>query len=201
MTGHIPKDYKVANLTPIIQDGQKDTASNYGLTPVVGKILETIWWGLGSEQLEKCNLIRDGQCGLLVWVLTNFGFFQGIAAVGGDGSRLDGVCLRYGFEVANWDANAELLLVPLSCAAEPAGNGFEGGEWWILLARQGGESHSLFEEVKRSAFHFTFCFSKVLKTITWGENETGWAGLSCQPVSPRGRCSREESLTWAFLRI
>ena len=86
MTGHIPKDYKVANLTPIIQEGQKDTASNYGLTPVVGKILETILWGLGSEQLEKCNLIRDGQRGFLMWVLTNLGFFKGIAAMGGNGT-------------------------------------------------------------------------------------------------------------------
>lgn len=86
MTGHIPKDYKVANLTPIIQEGQKDTASNYALTPVVGKILETILWGLGSEQLEKCNLIRDGQCGFLMWVLTNLGFFKAIAAVGSNGT-------------------------------------------------------------------------------------------------------------------
>lgn len=65
MTGHIPEDYKVANLTPIIQEGQKDTASNYGLTPVVGKILETISGGFVSEQLGKGNLIRDGQHGLL----------------------------------------------------------------------------------------------------------------------------------------
>lgn len=42
MTGHIPKDYKVANLTPIIQEGQKDAANNYSLTPVVGEILESI---------------------------------------------------------------------------------------------------------------------------------------------------------------
>lgn len=169
MTGHIPKDYKVANLTPIIQEGQKDTASNYGLTPVEGKILETILWGLGSEQLEKCNLIRDGQRGFLMWVLTNLGFFKGIAAMGGNGSWLDGVYLCYVFEVANWDATTELLLVSLSHAAEPIWNVFKWGERWILLARQGGESQILFEEVEWSAFLFAFYFLKVFKTITQGK--------------------------------
>lgn len=113
MTGHIPKDYKVANLTPIIQEGQKDTASNYGLTPVVGKILESILWGFGSEQLGKCNLIRDGQRGFLKAVLTNLEFLKGIAGMGGNGPWLDGVHLCYSFEVANWDAS--LTFIELCC--------------------------------------------------------------------------------------
>lgn len=106
MTGHIPKDCKVANLTPIIQEGQKDAASNYSLTPVVGEILESIWGGrLGSEQLEKCNLIRDGQCGGLRRVLTDWGFFPGIAARGGlDG---DGMMWTRNFQVPNRAAAAE----------------------------------------------------------------------------------------------
>lgn len=49
----------------------------------MGKISESILWGLGSEQLEKCNLVRDGQHGFLMWVLTNLGFLEGIAAMGG----------------------------------------------------------------------------------------------------------------------
>lgn len=90
---------------------------------------------MGREQLGKCNLIRDGQPGLSRWVLANLGFFKGIAALGGNGSGLDGLDLCELSEVANWDAAAELLLASWSCADEPVCRVSEVSDESVNLAR------------------------------------------------------------------
>lgn len=126
MTGHIPKDNKEAHPTPIIQEGQKDAASNYSLTPVVGKMLGSIWGYLGSEQLEKCNLIRDGQWGGWRWVLTE------------DSSQV--LLPGEGWMGMGWWELAFLKCQPgmqqqsftgLGCRAH--WKVFKGGGWWMLF--------------------------------------------------------------------
>lgn len=165
MTGHIPKDYKVANLTPIIQEGQKDAASNYSLTPVVGKILESIWGGLGSEQLEKGNLIRDGQCGGSRWVLTAWGFFPGIAAKGGlDGDGMMWTCV---FEVPNWDAAAEFHHAGLQNPLERV----QMRGMMDCLCQAGGWKPDLVWRSEMKGLDFVFDFLKVIKDHHTGEKQ------------------------------
>lgn len=191
MTGHIPKDYKVANLTPIIQEGQKDAVSNYSLTPVVGKILESIWGGLGSEQLEKCNLIRDGQCGGLRWVLTAWGVFPGIAA---RGWGWDDVNLHF------WSANLGCSSrVSPGWAAEPIGTSFnEGDDGCSLPGRRGGWKPDLVWRSEMKGLWVFLCLTswKSWKTITQGKREN-WASWTPMPSSGSwGRVSK-----WAFLSV
>lgn len=193
MTGHIPKDYKVANLTPIIQEGQKDAANNYSLTPVVGEILESIWGGLGSEQLEKCNFIRDGQCGALRWVLTDWGFFPGIAARGGlDGDGMMWTCI---FEVPVWDAAA----VSLGWAAEPIGTRLNEQDDGCSLPGRGVKARF---GLKKWNEGLVFCVGlpeSHKRPSHRGKERIGQAGLPFQALAPGGGSLNE--LFWVSVQF
>lgn len=49
----------MANLTPLIQKGVKDTSGNYNLAALVGR--NQLFLNLLRGQLEKCNLNIDSQ--------------------------------------------------------------------------------------------------------------------------------------------
>ena len=59
--GVIPRDFKLANVTPIYKKGNKKIASNYrpiSLTSITGKLLETIVRDYIVEHLNKQNNTR-----------------------------------------------------------------------------------------------------------------------------------------------
>ncbi|MCP3679704.1 MAG: reverse transcriptase family protein, partial [Gammaproteobacteria bacterium] len=65
-TGTVPKDWKIANVTPIFKKGNKSHPGNYrpiSLTSVVCKLLETIIRDKIVKHLEENELIRDSQHG------------------------------------------------------------------------------------------------------------------------------------------
>ena len=65
-TGHIPKDWKCANITPVFKKGSKSKASNYrpiSLTSQVVKILESIVCDTIQDFLLQHNVINPQQHG------------------------------------------------------------------------------------------------------------------------------------------
>ena len=64
--GHIPNDWKCANITPVFKKGCKSKPSNYrpiSLTSQVAKILESIVRDTMQEYLTKHNVINCHQHG------------------------------------------------------------------------------------------------------------------------------------------
>jgi hypothetical protein len=62
----VPKDFKLANITPIFKKGDRKLASNYrpiSLTSVACKIMESIIRDEIVKHLDKYNLIKDSQHG------------------------------------------------------------------------------------------------------------------------------------------
>ena len=68
LTGDVPVDWKLANVTPIFKKGQKDDPGSYSpisLTLVPGKIMEWIISGAILDQLEVNQGIRPSQHGFM----------------------------------------------------------------------------------------------------------------------------------------
>lgn len=66
--GHIPQDWKDANIIPIFKKGNRSEPGNYrpvSLTCILGKILESIIKEKLCQHFDKYNLIRDTQHGFL----------------------------------------------------------------------------------------------------------------------------------------
>ena len=64
--GHIPSDWKCANVTPIFKKGDKSCPGNYrpvSLTSQVCKILDSIIKGKITDHLNKFALINPSQHG------------------------------------------------------------------------------------------------------------------------------------------
>ena len=64
--GHVPKDWKLANVTAIFKKGDKELANNYrpvSLTSHVCKVFESILRDCIVEHLNKYNLINNSQHG------------------------------------------------------------------------------------------------------------------------------------------
>ena len=65
-TGHVPKDWKIANVTPIFKSGNKNSAENYrpiSITSIVSRIIEKKIKNDLTKFLEGNLLIRDSQHG------------------------------------------------------------------------------------------------------------------------------------------
>ena len=65
-TGRVPRDWKLANVTPIFKKGTKSHPGNYrpiSLTSVVSKLMESILRDKIVYYLEKNNIIKDSQHG------------------------------------------------------------------------------------------------------------------------------------------
>ena len=66
ITGKVPDEWKLANVTPIFKKGNKSQPGNYrpiSLTSVVGKLMESIIRDKTVEYLEKNAIIKDSQHG------------------------------------------------------------------------------------------------------------------------------------------
>ena len=66
LTGEVPREWKLANVTPIFKKGDKKKPQNYrpiSLTSIVGKIMETIIRDALEHHLESNCLINDSQHG------------------------------------------------------------------------------------------------------------------------------------------
>ena len=66
--GHLPSDWRDANVVPLFKKGSRDQPQNYrpvSLTSVVGKILESIVKDNVVQHLEKYKLLANSQHGFL----------------------------------------------------------------------------------------------------------------------------------------
>ena len=65
--GMVPKDFKIANITPIFKKGNRKLPTNYRLisllTSIIGKIFESIITSRIKSHLEDRELIKDSQHG------------------------------------------------------------------------------------------------------------------------------------------
>ena len=64
--GHVPNDWKCANITPVFKKGSKSKPSNYrpiSLTSQVAKILESIVRDIIQDFLSQHNVINPHQHG------------------------------------------------------------------------------------------------------------------------------------------
>ena len=65
-TGHVPRDWREAEVTPILKKGDRSLASNYrpiSLTSIIGKIMESIVVDKITDHLETNQLLRNSQHG------------------------------------------------------------------------------------------------------------------------------------------
>ncbi len=68
LTGDVPVDWRLANVTPIFKKGQKDDPGSYrpiSLTSVPGKVMEQIISGAIMDQLKVNQGIRPSQHGFM----------------------------------------------------------------------------------------------------------------------------------------
>ena len=66
--GEVPKDWKLANVTPIYKSGARDLSKNYrpiSLTSQICKILESIIKDRITEHLDRYGLINSTQHGFM----------------------------------------------------------------------------------------------------------------------------------------
>ena len=64
--GIVPKDFRMANITPIFKKGDRKRPNNYrpiSLTSIVGKIFEAILTNRSVAHLEERNLLNSSQHG------------------------------------------------------------------------------------------------------------------------------------------
>jgi len=68
LTGDVPADWRLANVTPIFKKGQKDDPGSYrpiSLTSVLRKVMEQIILGAIMDQLKVNQEIRPSQRGFM----------------------------------------------------------------------------------------------------------------------------------------
>jgi len=68
ISGEIPADWKLANVTPIFKKGKKSSVANYrpvSLTVNLCKVFESIMRDNMIKHLEKHKLIKDSQHGFV----------------------------------------------------------------------------------------------------------------------------------------
>ena len=68
LTGEVPTDWKLANVTPIYKKGRKDDPGNYrpvSLTSVPGKLMEQLIQSTITQHMQDNQMIRPSQHGFM----------------------------------------------------------------------------------------------------------------------------------------
>ena len=66
ITGEVPEDWRIANVTPVFKKGKKEDPGNYrpvSLTSVPGKVMEPLVLDTISRQLGENVVIKSSQHG------------------------------------------------------------------------------------------------------------------------------------------
>ena len=99
--GEVPKDWRIANVTPIFKKGKKEDPGSYrpvSLTSIPGKVMEQLVLNSISKQLEDKKVIKSNQHRFTKGksCLTNLIAFYDVITVWVDGGRaVDVVCLDF----------------------------------------------------------------------------------------------------------
>lgn len=99
--GHIPQDWRDANVVPLFKKGKRNQPQNYrpvSLTSVVGKILEKIMKDHITLHLEKFQLLKNSQHGFMSGrsCLTNLlEFFENLTSSLDEGDNVDAIYLDF----------------------------------------------------------------------------------------------------------
>ncbi|GAB0202498.1 mitochondrial enolase superfamily member 1 [Grus japonensis] len=99
LTGEVPVDRRLANVTPIYETGQKEDPGNYrlvSLTLVPGKVMEQIILSAITWHVQDNQVIRPSQHGFMKGrsCLTNLiSFYDKVTCSMDEGKAVDVVCL------------------------------------------------------------------------------------------------------------
>ena len=100
-SGKIPRDWKLANVTPIQKKGNKAQPCNYrpiSLTSIVGKIMETIMRDKLVNFLEENSLIKNSQhgfCNKRSCVTNFFDFYNDVFNIFDESKAVDVIYLDF----------------------------------------------------------------------------------------------------------
>ncbi|KAK4824879.1 hypothetical protein QYF61_021086, partial [Mycteria americana] len=121
LTGEVPVDWRLANVTPMYKRGQKEDPGNYrpvSLTSVPGKLMEQIILSAITRHVENNQGIKPSQHGFRKGrsCLTNLiSFYDKVTHLMDEGKAVDVVCLDFSkaFDtVKNWlDGQAQRVVV------------------------------------------------------------------------------------------
>ncbi|KAK4832759.1 hypothetical protein QYF61_025288 [Mycteria americana] len=101
LTGEVPADWRLANVTPIYKKGQKEDLGNYrpvSLTSVPGKVMEQIILSAITWHIQDNQMIRPSQHGFMKGrsCLTSLvSFYDKVTCVVDEGKAVDVVCLDF----------------------------------------------------------------------------------------------------------
>ncbi|KAK4832755.1 hypothetical protein QYF61_025284 [Mycteria americana] len=101
LTGEVPADWKLANVTPTYKKGWKEDLGNYrpvSLTSVPGKLMEEIILSAITRHVQDNRMIRPSQHGFMKGrsCLTSLvSFYDKVTCVVDEGKAVDVVCLDF----------------------------------------------------------------------------------------------------------
>ncbi|KAK4824253.1 LOW QUALITY PROTEIN: hypothetical protein QYF61_012519 [Mycteria americana] len=101
LTGEVPIDWRLANVTPIYKKGQKEHLGNYrpfSLTSVLGKVMEQIILSAIMQHMQDKQVIRPSQHGFMKGrsCLTNLiSFYNKVTPLVDEGKAVDVVYLDF----------------------------------------------------------------------------------------------------------
>ncbi|GAB0209560.1 mitochondrial enolase superfamily member 1 [Grus japonensis] len=101
LTGEVPDDWRLANVTPIYKKGQKEDPGNYGpfsLTSVSGKVMEQIILSVLTRQVQGNQGIRPSQHGFMKGrsCLNNLiSFYDQVTCLVDEGKAVDVIYLDF----------------------------------------------------------------------------------------------------------
>jgi len=97
LTGEVPVDWKLANLTFIYQKGWKEDPGNYrpvSLTSVLGKVMERFILSVLTRHVKDSQGTRPSQHGLMKgrsWLTNLISFYDQVTCLGDEGKAVDDV--------------------------------------------------------------------------------------------------------------